>query len=294
MAKTGAAVSSDGMRLITCLLSVLGCSLAFASIQVVDDLGLKVELESSPERIVSLSPHLTELMFSLGAGEKIVATVEHADHPAAAKKIRRLGDAFSLSVEAIIDLSPDLILAWSTGGNQRTLAHLRELGYVIYYNEVKSLEGIGRTVAQLGALIGESNNGLLLESDYLEQLSFIRSSEKSEPGPLIFFQISDKQLYTVNGGHLIGQAISACGGQNIFDELGLSVSMVSLESVLDANPDLILVVSPYEGFVTHWSDAWRELGWEGRVRYINASLVTRPSLRMLEGIKSLCKIIKDR
>ena len=110
----------------------------------------------------------------------------------------------------------------------------------------------------------------------------------------IFFQISDKQLYTVNGGHLIGQAISACGGQNIFDELGLSVSMVSLESVLDANPDLILVVSPYEGFVTHWSDAWRELGWEGRVRYINASLVTRPSLRMLEGIKSLCKIIKDR
>ena len=128
MAKVGAAIGSGVMRLIICLLLLTGSGeLAVASVQVVDDLGLRVELESSPERIVSLSPHLTELLFSLGVGEKIVATVEHSDYPPAAQEIPRLGDAFSLSVEAIIDLSPDLILAWSTGGNQRTLAHLREL-----------------------------------------------------------------------------------------------------------------------------------------------------------------------
>ena len=281
------------MRLNVCLLLLACFSLAGASVQVVDDLGLKVELESRPERIVSLSPHLTELVFSLGAGKKIVATVEHADHPLAAKKIRRLGNAFSLSVESVVDLSPDLILAWNTGGNQRTLAHLRELGYVIYVNEVRSLEGIGHAVAQLGTLIGEPEAGQHLESDYLKQLSVIRSAERSGLGPRIFFQISDEQLYTVNGDHLIGQAISSCGGQNIFNELELSVSMVSLESVLNADPDLILVASPHKGAVNHWYDAWGKLGWEDRIRYINASLLTRPSLRMLEGIKSLCKVMKD-
>ena len=183
------------MRLSACLLLLVYFSLVDGSVQVVDDLGLKVELESRPERIVSLSPHLTELLFSLGAGKKIVATVEHADHPLAAKKIRRLGNAFSLSVESVVDLSPDLIVAWNTGGNQRTVTHLRELGYVIYVNEVRSLEGIGRAVAQLGALIGEPETGLHLESDYLKQLLAIRGAEHSELGPRIFFQISDDGNY---------------------------------------------------------------------------------------------------
>ena len=90
------------MKLIATLL-LFGCGIAFASVEVVDDLGIKVKLKSNPERIISLSPHLTELLFSLGVGEKIVATVAHADHPVAAKKIPRLGNAFSLSVEAIIE-----------------------------------------------------------------------------------------------------------------------------------------------------------------------------------------------
>ena len=234
-----------------------------------------------------------DFKISLGVGGKIVATVEHSDHPPAAQKIPRLGDAFSLSIEAIIDLSPDLILAWSTGGNHRTLARLREMGYVVYLNEARSLEAIGRAAAQLGALVGEAETGLQLEADYLKQLSVIRTSAKSEPAPRIFFQIADEQLYTVNGDHLIGQAISACGGRNIFDELDLAVPMVSLESVLDANPDLIMVASPYEGFVTRWSETWHRLGWQGRIRYINASLVTRPGLRMLKGIKSMCNSMKD-
>ena len=280
------------MKLIATLL-MFGCGIAFASVEVVDDLGIKVQLKSNPERIVSLSPHLTELLFSLGVGEKIVATVAHAGHPVAAKKIPRLGNAFSLSVEAIIELSPDLILAWSTGGNQTTLARLRELGYVIYVNEVGNLEGIGYSAARLGALVGELETGLQLESEYLQELSMIRSSEKSESGFKVFFQISDKQLYTVNGAHLIGQSISVCGGQNIFGDLPLSVSMVSLESVVDADPDRVIVARPYEGFVTNWSDTWRRLGWDSRVRYIDASLVTRPSLRMIEGIKSMCKSIKE-
>lgn len=265
---------------------------ASGTVVVSDDAGHRIQLDAPPERIVSLAPHLTEILFSLGIGEKIVATVAHSDYPPPAKEIPRLGDAFSLSVEAVIDLSPDLILAWGSGGNQRTLTRLRELGYVIYLNEVRNLEGIGDTAARFGLLVGKPDAGLQLQAAFQKELASIRATTQSASGSRVFFQISDQQLYTVNNEHLIGQAITACGGENVFGDLDLSVPMVSLESVLDANPDLILIASPYEGFVTRWSDTWRRLNWQDRVRYVNASLVTRPSLRMLKGIKNMCKTMK--
>lgn len=257
---------------------------------VTDDLGNEVILENPPQRIVSLAPHLTELVFSLGAGDRIVATVRHSDHPPEAKDIPRLGDAFSLSVEAVVALSPDLILAWSTGGNQRTLSQLRELGYSIYLNEAATLEDIGHSARKLGMLIGRAEEGRQLADDFLGELENIRAGGATEPVS-VFFQVSDEQLYTFNDDHLIGQAINACGADNVFGSLELPVPMVSLESVLDVDPDVILVARPYEGFKTRWSKEWQRLGWQGRVRYINASLITRPGLRMLEGIKSMCKSV---
>ena len=280
------------LRILLCFLLLSFHLNASGTVVVSDDAGHRIQLDVPPERIVSLAPHLTEILFSLGVGEKIVATVAHSDYPPPAKEIRRLGDAFSLSVEAVIDLSPDLILAWGSGGNHRTLTRLRELGYVIYLNEVRDLDGIGDTAARFGLLVGKPDAGLQLQAAFQKELASIRAAAQSASGSRVFFQISDQQLYTVNNEHLIGQAITACGGENVFGDLDLSVPMVSLESVLDANPDLILIASPYEGFVTRWSDTWRRLNWQDRVRYVNASLVTRPSLRMLKGIKSMCKTMK--
>ena len=263
----------------------------FADITVVDDSGTVIVLAEPPGKIVSLSPHLTELLFSLGAGDRIKATVDFSDYPEAALKIPRLGNAFSVSVEAVIEQSPDLIVAWMTGGNQRTIEQLRSLSYPVFVNEASSLGGIAAAVQQLGTLVGKPERGLELAKKFRVDLERLRQLRSGLGSPKVFFQISDAQLYTVNSQHLIGQAIEVCGAENIFSDVEFFVPMVSYESVVERNPDVLVVSSPYPGYKSAWDDRWNDLGWSDRVRTIDASLITRPSLRMLEGIKMLCETL---
>ena len=242
-------------------------------------------------KIVSLSPHLTELLFSLGVGDRIEATVDFSDYPEAALKIPRLGNAFSVSVEAVIEQSPDLIVAWMTGGNHRTFEQLRALGYPVFVNEASSLVDIAAAVQQLGVLVGKPRRGRELAEDFKVGLERLKQSNRDANSPKVFFQISDAQLYTVNSQHLIGQAIEICGAENIFSDVEFFVPMVSYESVVERNPDFLVVSSPYPEYKSVWNERWENLGWSGRVRTIDASLITRPSLRMLEGIKVLCETI---
>jgi ABC-type Fe3+-hydroxamate transport system substrate-binding protein len=263
----------------------------FADITVVDDSGTTLVLAEPARKIVSLSPHLTELLFSLGVGDRIEATVDFSDYPEAALNIPRLGNAFSVSVEAVIEQSPDLIVAWMTGGNHRTFEQLRALGYPVFVNEASSLVGIAVAVQQLGILVGKPDRGLELAESFRVDLERLRQSSSGAGSPKVFFQISDAQLYTVNSQHLIGQAIEVCGAENIFSDVEFFVPMVSYESVVERNPDVLVVSSPYSGYKSAWDDRWNDLGWSGRVRTIDASLITRPSLRMLEGIEMLCETL---
>ena len=263
----------------------------FADITVVDDSGERVELDEPAGKIVSLSPHLTELLFSLGVGDRIKATVDFSDYPEAALNIPRLGNAFSVSVEAVIEQSPDLVIAWMTGGNHRTFEQLRALGYPVFVNEASSLLGIAVAVEQLGILVGKPVRGLELARNFRVGLERLRQLSSGAGSPRVFFQISDAQLYTVNSQHLIGQAIEVCGAENIFSNVDFLVPMVSYESVVERNPDVLVVASPYPEYKNSWDDRWNDLGWGDRVRTIDASLITRPSLRMLEGIKMLCETL---
>ena len=275
----------------TLLLFLCWSVTVFADITVVDDSGTTVVLAEPAGKIVSLSPHLTELLFSLGVGDRIEATVDFSDYPEAALTIPRLGNAFSVSVEAVIEQSPDLIVAWMTGGNHRTFEQLRALGYPVFVNEASSLVGIAVAVQQLGILVGKPDRGLELAESFRVDLERLRQSSSGAGSPKVFFQISDAQLYTVNSQHLIGQAIEVCGAENIFSDVEFFVPMVSYESVVERNPDVLVVSSPYSGYKSAWDDRWNDLGWSGRVRTIDASLITRPSLRMLEGIEMLCETL---
>lgn len=275
----------------TLLLFLCWSVTVFADITVVDDSGTTLVLAEPARKIVSLSPHLTELLFSLGAGDRIEATVDFSDYPEAALNIPRLGNAFSVSVEAVIEQSPDLIVAWMTGGNHRTFEQLRALGYPVFVNEASSLVGIAVAVQQLGILVGKPDRGLELAESFRVDLERLRQSSGGAGSPKVFFQISDAQLYTVNSQHLIGQAIEVCGAENIFSDVEFFVPMVSYESVVERNPDVLVVSSPYPGYKSAWDDRWNDLGWSGRVRTIDASLITRPSLRMLEGIEMLCETL---
>ena len=128
------------MKLLSVLAVVLSgfflTERASGEIVVIDDLGNTVRISKPAAKIVSLAPHLTELLFSLGVGDRIVGTSRYSDYPPAAKNIPVVGDAFSVNVEAVVALQPDIVFAWSTGGANRALVRLKKLGYAIFLNEV--------------------------------------------------------------------------------------------------------------------------------------------------------------
>ncbi len=277
------------MRFILSLL-LLAFGPVNAEIRVDDDLGLAVELDAQANRIVSLAPHLTEILFSLGVGEKIVGTVRYSDYPPEAKQIPQLGDAFSLNIEAVLAMRPDLIFAWHTGGINKPVQRLKDLGVPVFINESSTLTSIADGIARIATLVGVPGRGKILSENYLMQLDSLRV--KADSAPVVFFQVSDQDLYTVNSSHLIGQAIEHCGGNNLFSDLKPKVALVSKEAVVNGQPDLILITSASPGIKTPWADRWESYdSLKGRISFIDPNLISRPSYRMLEGINSLCDII---
>ena len=279
------------MRFLACLL--LLAPLCGEGAEAVDDAGNVVRLDSPPGRIVSLAPHLTEILFALEAGPLILATVEHSDYPAAARAIPRLGDAFSLSVEKVLALSPDLILAWRTGGAGQAVARLQRLGYPVYLNEAGDLEAIATTIERLALLLGVAEQGARVAGAFRASLEAAREAAQRNPKVDVFFQIADSQLYTVNDGHLIGQALKVCNANNLFGGLAIPVPLVSLESIVAGDPERIIVAVPHAGYRSRWAATWEKLGWSARVRETDASLITRPGPRMAQGIQELCRSVSS-
>lgn len=260
-----------------------------AEISVIDDLGNEVVLPKPAKRVISLAPHITEMIYSLGAQEKIVGTVKYSDYPAAASSLPRIGDAFSLNIESVLALKPDLIIAWHTGGNNRPIQRLKDLGLSVYTNEARDLEGIGEGLLDIALLLGVEKRGIELQREF--QSSLTKSHVTIQPSPVIFFQISDQELYTVSSDHLIGQAIDHCGGRNLFSDISPNVSQVNQEMILANQPDVI-VVTQRPGNESTWMKTWRGFaGTNYKVDAIDPDLISRPSLRMLDGIAAICKIV---
>lgn len=268
------------------------CALA-QSRTVLDDLGRTLTLPAPPSRIISLAPHLTEIIFALDAGERIVATVEYSDYPPQATTIKRLGDAFAVSVEAVVAASPDLIVAWTTGGSQTSLARLDALGYPIYFNEPTSLASIAATLEKLGALLGKEQLGASQARAFRQRLAGLRQTYATAEPDRVFYQIADARLFTVSAEHQIGEALEVCGAVNIFAGLPLPVPIVSLESLVAADPELIVVSRSYPGQVSGWEPTWQRLGWLSRIRYVDGSLISRSGPRMLDGVAQLCEVLHE-
>jgi iron complex transport system substrate-binding protein len=280
---------AEAVVLVTLIFAVTCASDASAEIRVIDDLGEEIVLLKPARRVISLAPHITELIYSLGAEKQIVGTVKYSDYPPEASTLPRIGDAFSLNIESVLALKPDLIIAWHTGGNNRPIERLRSLGLPVYTNEAKSLAGIGEAIIDIAALLGKNERGFALQQEFVTALENSRVVKKSSP--VIFFQISDQQLYTVSSEHLIGQAINHCGGKNLFSDISPNVSQVNQEMILANQPDVI-VVTQRPGSESAWVKTWRGFtGTQYQVDTIDPDLISRPSLRMLDGIKAICEIV---
>ena len=271
---------------------VLGSAAAVAEIRLSDDAGRSLSLKQPARRIVSLAPHLTELLFAAGAGGQLVGTVEYSNYPRAARNIPRIGDSAQLDLERIVALKPDLVLVWRDGNAQRQLEKLLHLGIPVFYNEPRRLPDIARAIEQFGVLAGTEAVALPAARAFSARVAQLRRRYADGAPVNLFFQIWDQPLMTVNGEHLISDVIRLCGGRNLFAGLKPLTPEISVEAVLAADPEAIVGVTSEPGQAGNL-DAWKQ--WPrlkavagGNLFVIDSDLISRNTPRILDGAEALC------
>ncbi|MEX2130655.1 MAG: cobalamin-binding protein [Pseudohongiellaceae bacterium] len=270
---------------------------ATAAVNVVDDEGTRISLESPATRIVSLAPSITEILFAAGAGELIVGVVEYSDFPAAAKSIPVVGRHDSLDMEVILSLEPDLVIAWGTGNPRASVARLRELGLTVYVAEPRELQSIPRHLERLGLLAGTGAVATSAAADFDARLALLAATYNHRKKVRVFYQVWNVPLITAGGNELINDIINLCGGENIFAELNLVAPKVSEEAVLARNPDVI-IASGMDVARPEWLDNW--LRWpalgavsRGQLHFIPPELIQRHTPRALDGAEMMCEQIQQ-
>ena len=270
----------------------LSSAASAATIEVIDDSGRTIRLSGPARRIISLAPHITELLFAAGAGKNVIAAVDYSDFPDAAKALPRVGDNERLDLERIAALKPDLLMVWLHGAAQRQLEQLRKLGIPVFHSEPKSLADVARALENFGMLAGTNVAADAAALEYRRRLNQLASSSRGLTLVPVFIQIWDVPPMTVNDRHLISDAVRLCGGRNVFGILPALAPAVSAEAVIAANPEAIVATGMASGR-PDWLNAWKT--WprltavsRGNLFAIAPELITRHTPRILDGVEQLC------
>jgi len=265
-------------------------------ITVVDDAGRSIELAQPARRVISLSPHITELIYAAGGDEKIIAAVDFSNYPQQAKVLPRVGSGYQLDVEAIVALKPDLIIAWRSGNSRGQLEQLENLGFKVYYSEPEKLVDIAENLRDFGKLLASSPIANKKADKFLLGIEQLKDKYKNVKKVNVFYQVWNQPIFTINRQHIISHIIELCGGENIFKELNVISPQVDIESVIRRNPDVI-IAGIGEGR-TDWLSEW--LRWpnikavrEHQVYGINADLIVRHTPRILQGAEMMCGYLQQ-
>jgi iron complex transport system substrate-binding protein len=261
-----------------------------ASLRIVDDAGHAPDFERPPQRIISLSPHLTELLFAVGAGTQLVGVDSASDYPPAARKIPRIGDFSRVNLERVLAAKPDLVVAWAGGNRAVDIHQLRRLGLPLLLTDAQRLEDVGRLLRLLGQATGHAAQGEAAAEKFSLRLRAIRRGQPSRDIPLaVFYQIWDHPLMTVGGRHWISDALALCGGRNVFEDIESASPVVSREAVLLRLPEVVVGGSDAPGLLRQWQRfAALPAVKNNAFVWVDADLLHRPTPRLLDGVEELC------
>ena len=263
-----------------------------APMSVIDDLGQRVSLQQPARRIVALAPHLVENLYAIGAGERVVGTVEWANYPEAAKAIPRIGNFQSFSTEAVLALKPDVVLLWASGNGQGAMRRLQGLGLKVYASEPRSLDSVAKTLRDLGTLVGRQSQADTVASAFSQRHAALQAHFGATDPVAVFYQVWHDPLQSINGDHLISAVIELCGGRNVFADAPALAPKISVESVLARDPELIVSSDDGAGLRQFWAP-WAQLRAvrDQRLISIDAALLQRQTPRLLDGAQALCEHI---
>jgi iron complex transport system substrate-binding protein len=261
-----------------------------------DDQGAALRLGAPAARIVTLAPHLAEIVFSAGAGDRLVGVARFSDFPPDAKRIPQIGDAARVDIERILAIKPDLVLAWRSGNQAGDIARLERMGHQVFVTEPRRLEDIQRLLRAVGALAGSGEAAGKAALAFEAAIAELRARYAGRAPIRVFYEIWHRPLLTVNGDHMISDVIALCGGINVFAAEPALTPAVTLEAVLAARPESIL------GWRSSATPRQFEAQWRGHAiealssvpaLYVAPDDIQRATPRIVNGARAICRYLDE-
>ncbi len=247
-------------------------------------------------RIVTLAPHLAELVYAVGAGKSLVGVSAYSNFPQAVKELPQIGDAFLIDQEQLLLLRPDVLLAWKSGTAAHTVDELRSRGYRVEVIPTGSLHDIADALKTIGRLTGHSSEADSVATEFLADLDAMSTSYAYGDAIRVFYQVSSRPLYTVNGDHYVSELIELCGGKNIFSDLNGLAPLVSEEAVLVRDPEVMIAgrLATDDRVLSEWR-RWPALTANvlDNYFYVPADLLARPTPRLVEVGAMICAQLEE-
>ncbi len=278
---------------------VAGCQPQFQPGTYTDDMGRAVAIDQVPQRIVSFGPSITEILFALGLEEKVVGVSNYCDYPEAAKLKAKVGDAFNPSLERIVELEPDLVL---TLKQEQLNRELDALGIKFMVLDPEDIDGILGDIELVGEITGTEKKAEELIEDMQDSISQVIALVEDAPEVRVFFIVDATDLtlpWTAGTGSFIDALITMAGGENIAAKAQGAWVQFSLEQIVSADPEIIVIQTMTGGIPTVSKEGleehpvWGEMTAvkQGKICFINGDLVSRPGPRIVQGLEEMAKII---
>jgi ABC-type hemin transport system substrate-binding protein len=246
---------------------------------------------AAPQRVVSLAPHLAELVCAVGGCERLVGVSAWSDYPPQVTKLPQVSDATTVNLEAVLGLKPDLVLAWDGGTAPETVARLRALSLRVEPLRVRGLEDVAGALERTGALLGLDAQAQAAARDYRARLQALRARWRGAAPVRTVYQVETAPAYSINRDSPISEAIVLCGGVNAFAGLPTLAAPVSAEAMLAAQPEAVLYGGEENSAAIR--DYWSRLAGapaarSGNLYAVDGSLLGRASPRLLDGVEQVC------
>jgi iron complex transport system substrate-binding protein len=278
-------------------LLALSSAQAQAAISVVDDSGKQVVLARPAQRVISMAPHVTELLFAAGGGARIIGAMNYSDYPAQARSIPLIGSNSQIDLERVIALKPDLLIVWQSGNTARQIAQLQSLGIPVFHSEPRKLETVATSLERFGRLLGTETQAQLAAARLRAKVAELNRRYGGRPAVPVFYQAWDNPVYTLNGDQIASDAIRLCGGRNVFGALKTIAPQVSVEAVLQLDPEVIVggkLYTPQDRGLSIWQPYKGMTAVKRKNLFtLDEELLTRPGPRIVDGAATLCTRLEE-
>ena len=290
------------MRLgvVVCLALLSACSLKGtanqgATREITDDAGRRVRVPAPVDRVVSLAPNLTEIVFAVGAGDRLVGRTSYCDFPAEAKAIAEVGDTLHPSLERIIALKPQVVLVSTASQLEVFTNQLQGQNIAVFVTDPHDLEGVFRSIGQIGEIVGEADQANLLVQKLRERTNAVEQAVKPKKPVRVFYQVSGEPLYTAGRDAFVTDLMRRAGALSVTADIPGAWPKYSNESALAARPEAIIL--PSGGSMgeanSRVAEALRRSPavLEGRVYKINDDHLARPGPRSVDGLEEMARAL---